>query len=107
MAPLTSYILHVIVPSTNLNMTIVVHFAIEWTQVAVRAKTCKTVTTFNTNGRLGKVEVILIGQLHDVMMTEEGVTDGKAMNHSNLIDAGINFELEHSTCLNVNNDKNY
>ena len=59
-----------------LNMAAVVHFAVDWSQVAVSAKPGQSLPFFHSNCRLRKVEVILIGQLDDVMMMKEGESDG-------------------------------
>lgn len=56
-------------------MAAVIHFAIDWSQVAVCAKPGQTMPAFNSHCRLGKVEVILIGQLDDIMMMKEGEPD--------------------------------
>ena len=65
-------------------MTGIVHFAVDRSQVAAGTKASQTMATFHSHRCLGKVEVALIGQLDDVMMTKEGKSDWEAMNKSNL-----------------------
>ena len=52
-------------------MAVVIHLAVDWTEVAVRAKPSQAMPTLHTHSRLSKVKVILIGQLYDVVMTKE------------------------------------
>lgn len=65
-------------------MAAVIHFAVDWSQVAVGAKPGQSMSSFHSHRRLSKVEVILIGQLDDVIMMKEREPDWQAMNESNL-----------------------
>ena len=67
-----------------LNVTTVTHFAVDGTQVAVCAKTSQSMASFNSYCRLSKVELVLIGELDDVVMTKERKLDWKSMNKPNL-----------------------
>ncbi len=69
--------------SSYLHMTTVVHLPVEGCEVAGGAKPCQPLT-FDPHGRLRKVEIIWIRQLHDVAMIVVRELDREAANQTNL-----------------------